>query len=191
MAKLVVNIGTSVNDKAGDPLRTAFNKINLNFTDLYTKFDSIDHSTLSSSSAASIVSNNLSTPNTWTFNTNGTITFPDSSVQSTAATQYVNTFNFTAGINSTNYNALLTDSVILVNNNGQDPVSVTLPSAAPTGKVYTIKKTISFPQIINITTDNIASCLIDELTTQSTSTAYGFFTVIKASDGNYWITGKY
>ena len=29
MAKLVVNIGTSVNDKAGDPLRTAFNKINL------------------------------------------------------------------------------------------------------------------------------------------------------------------
>lgn len=36
MAKQVINIGASANDKSGDPLRTAFNKINLNFSELYT-----------------------------------------------------------------------------------------------------------------------------------------------------------
>jgi hypothetical protein len=36
MSKLTVNIGTSANDRTGDSLRTAFNKINENFTELYT-----------------------------------------------------------------------------------------------------------------------------------------------------------
>lgn len=36
MAKQVINIGASPNDKTGDPLRTAFTKINDNFTELYT-----------------------------------------------------------------------------------------------------------------------------------------------------------
>ena len=36
MAKLTVNIGQSANDRTGDNLRTAFNKINTNFTELYT-----------------------------------------------------------------------------------------------------------------------------------------------------------
>jgi hypothetical protein len=36
MAKLTVNIGTSANDRTGDNLRTAFNKINTNFDELYT-----------------------------------------------------------------------------------------------------------------------------------------------------------
>jgi hypothetical protein len=35
MAKLTVNIGSSANDRTGDNLRTAFNKINKNFTELY------------------------------------------------------------------------------------------------------------------------------------------------------------
>ena len=35
MAKQSINIGRSANDKTGDPLRTAFNKINENFTELY------------------------------------------------------------------------------------------------------------------------------------------------------------
>ena len=35
MTKLNVNIGLSVNDKTGDTLRTAFDKINQNFTELY------------------------------------------------------------------------------------------------------------------------------------------------------------
>lgn len=35
MAKQIINIGQSANDKSGDPLRTAFEKVNANFTELY------------------------------------------------------------------------------------------------------------------------------------------------------------
>ena len=35
MAQETINIGTSPNDGTGDPLRNAFNKANLNFTELY------------------------------------------------------------------------------------------------------------------------------------------------------------
>ena len=35
MSQLIINIGQSANDKAGDPLRTAFNKVNANFAELY------------------------------------------------------------------------------------------------------------------------------------------------------------
>jgi len=35
MAKQTINIGSSANDGTGDPLRTAFTKINANFTELY------------------------------------------------------------------------------------------------------------------------------------------------------------
>ena len=37
MAKQTVNIGTTANDRTGDSLRTAFTKINANFTELYTQ----------------------------------------------------------------------------------------------------------------------------------------------------------
>ena len=35
MAQQNINIGTNANDGTGDPLRTAFNKINANFSELY------------------------------------------------------------------------------------------------------------------------------------------------------------
>ena len=35
MARQVINIGTTANDGTGDPLRTAFDKINDNFVELY------------------------------------------------------------------------------------------------------------------------------------------------------------
>lgn len=35
MAKKIINIGQTANDKSGDPLRTAFSKINENFDELY------------------------------------------------------------------------------------------------------------------------------------------------------------
>jgi len=35
MAKQTINIGTTANDGTGDPLRTAFDKVNSNFTELY------------------------------------------------------------------------------------------------------------------------------------------------------------
>ena len=36
MAKQVINIGTTANDGTGDPLRSAFDKVNDNFTELYS-----------------------------------------------------------------------------------------------------------------------------------------------------------
>lgn len=36
MARLNINIGTTSNDKTGDPLRTAFDKVNQNFVELYS-----------------------------------------------------------------------------------------------------------------------------------------------------------
>jgi hypothetical protein len=35
MAKQTCNIGTAANDGTGDPLRTAFDKVNDNFTEVY------------------------------------------------------------------------------------------------------------------------------------------------------------
>ena len=37
MTQQVINIGTSANDGTGDPLRSAFDKINDNFSELYAK----------------------------------------------------------------------------------------------------------------------------------------------------------
>ena len=38
MSKLEVNIGTTPNDSTGDTLRDAFEKLNLNFYELYDTF---------------------------------------------------------------------------------------------------------------------------------------------------------
>ena len=35
MTKQVINVGTVANDKKGDSLRAAFNKVNSNFTEVY------------------------------------------------------------------------------------------------------------------------------------------------------------
>ena len=48
MAKQAINIGTNANDGTGDPLRTAFDKINDNFTELYVDSDAstvLEHDT--------------------------------------------------------------------------------------------------------------------------------------------------
>ena len=47
MAKQVINIGRTANDRSGDPLRSAFNKINENFNELYDRSENTDSQTLS------------------------------------------------------------------------------------------------------------------------------------------------
>jgi hypothetical protein len=42
MAKQIINVGTSANDRQGDSLRTAFQKVNANFTELYDEINSIE-----------------------------------------------------------------------------------------------------------------------------------------------------
>jgi hypothetical protein len=41
MAKQTINVGLSANDRTGDPLRSSFQKINSNFTEVYTAIDNI------------------------------------------------------------------------------------------------------------------------------------------------------
>ena len=35
MTQQIINVGTTANDATGDPIRTAFTKVNANFTELY------------------------------------------------------------------------------------------------------------------------------------------------------------
>ena len=46
MAKLTINVGATANDNQGDSLRGAFQKINTNFTELYTALGLNDDTTL-------------------------------------------------------------------------------------------------------------------------------------------------
>ena len=41
MTQQSINIGSAANDGTGDPLRTAFDKINDNFNELYLKVDNL------------------------------------------------------------------------------------------------------------------------------------------------------
>jgi len=58
MAKQTVNLGSSANDGTGDPLRTAFDKINDNFDELYL------YSTAASGNNITITGNTIASDNT-------------------------------------------------------------------------------------------------------------------------------
>jgi|TARA_B100001013_G_scaffold279498_1_gene179584 hypothetical protein len=46
MAQQIINVGTSVNKGDGDPLRTAFTKINDNTTESYTRIVALEDGSL-------------------------------------------------------------------------------------------------------------------------------------------------
>ena len=77
MTQQTINIGLVANDTSGDTIRAAFNKVNENFTDLYAGAASETQLTNGS--------------HTLTLGSNGNLTFPDSTVQTTAALPYVKT----------------------------------------------------------------------------------------------------
>tara|TARA_B100002019_G_scaffold130181_1_gene111915 strand:- start:778 stop:1347 length:570 start_codon:yes stop_codon:yes gene_type:complete len=58
MAKQTINIGSSANDGTGDPLRTAFDKINDNFDELYL------YSTATSGNNITVTANTIASDNT-------------------------------------------------------------------------------------------------------------------------------
>jgi hypothetical protein len=64
MAKQSINVGTTANDKKGDSLRAAFQKVNSNFTELYTALG-LNDTTLNLGAfefAGSVISTTDSTP---------------------------------------------------------------------------------------------------------------------------------
>ena len=69
MAKQTINIGSAANDGTGDPLRTAFDKINDNFTELY---DNYGGSALPDIEIVGSTIENKVTNNNITLTTNGT-----------------------------------------------------------------------------------------------------------------------
>ena len=146
MTQQIINIGTSPNDTTGDPLRTAFGKVNANFTELYaTTSADVQIPAQGSNSGKYLTTNGtalswgtvsqdrlvngsfnftlgidgtinfdpssangkgilqtaadlqfIAVDKTWTFGTDGALTFPDTSVQTTAALPYVKS-TFTGG----------------------------------------------------------------------------------------------
>ena len=52
MTQQTINVGITANDATGDPIRTAFTKVNANFTELYAK-DYISKTTLKALVASS------------------------------------------------------------------------------------------------------------------------------------------
>jgi hypothetical protein len=53
MTQQTINLGTVANDGTGDPLRTAFLKINANFTDVYNQMSSFSVFTIPSQAGQS------------------------------------------------------------------------------------------------------------------------------------------
>ena len=51
----IINLGTSPNDGQGDPLRTAFNKINQNFTNLFASFTNFSNVLTTGNTAGQII----------------------------------------------------------------------------------------------------------------------------------------
>ena len=54
MAKQTVNLGTSANKGDGDPLRTAFDKVNDNFTELYPRVEALEDGNVTTDVVGSI-----------------------------------------------------------------------------------------------------------------------------------------
>ena len=88
MARLNINIGTTANDRTGDPLRTAFEKVNTNFIELYTRTgDDLQIPALAGNDGKVLTTNGttlswgltnqlVSGSRTITLDANGIVTFP-------------------------------------------------------------------------------------------------------------------
>jgi hypothetical protein len=61
MAKQIIDIGRTANDKSGDPLRTAFNKVNDNFTELYSTIGTEGQVPIQTNNGGKVLSTNGST----------------------------------------------------------------------------------------------------------------------------------
>jgi hypothetical protein len=57
MAKQTIGIGSAANDGTGDPLRTAFSKVNDNFNEMYSSFDMTGKLTVGNSTVNTTISN--------------------------------------------------------------------------------------------------------------------------------------
>jgi hypothetical protein len=118
MTQQTINIGTAANAKNGDPLRTAFTKINANFTELYA--GGANETQLTNGAY------------TLTLGSNGNLTFPDATVQTTAYpgnSLIIAPINYITVDTSSTYalSTTITDNMLLVTGGGT-VATLTFPS---------------------------------------------------------------
>ena len=116
MAKQTVNIGTSANKGNGDPLRTAFTKINDNFTELYTSVDSLQSSDADLTAIAALTGTSgflkKTAANSWALDTNtyttltGTETLTNKTINLTSNTLSGTTAQFNTALSDDNFATL-------------------------------------------------------------------------------------
>ena len=113
MAKQTVNIGTSANKGNGDPLRTAFTKINDNFTELYTSVDSLQSSDADLTAIAALTGTSgflkKTAANSWALDTNtyttltGTETLTNKTINLTSNTITGTLAQFNTALSDANF----------------------------------------------------------------------------------------
>jgi len=128
MAKQNINVGTKANDKAGDPLRTAFTKINDNFTELYTL-------TGGTSTALTELAQDYAAPLfTHASHTNITVTYDDANnkiLLTGAAAQVQSNWTASSGLGVIlNKPTLFSGSYTDLTNKPTIPSAYTLPTAS-------------------------------------------------------------
>lgn len=147
MAQQIINTGTNANDGNGDPLRTAFTKVNQNFTELYS-------SAILTSSVGSNVSNSSSNVIVWQSNatafTQGTFQINSQQVganNSQNVTLNVSRNTNSGVVNHTAYSTIFTGNVVVVT-----AYNVDVANVANTANANTIESNIqiSVNQLPNV-----------------------------------------
>ena len=95
MAKLTVNIGSSANDRTGDNLRTAFNKLNSNFDEVYVNVDSLTNRITAVETGSTA---NSAQGNTIVGDIQGSVVGEDSTVLVDGVNSNVNAANLTGAL---------------------------------------------------------------------------------------------
>ena len=139
--QLTIGVGTSANDGTGDPARTAFQKVNTNFTAVFLNVLTVSNTVTANTANITTVSNsvgvvaaNLTTvSNTVTVNT-GNLTTVSNSVGTVAANLTTVSNSLTGKINAqtgTTYSFLIGDAGKLTTFSNASSVAVTLGFIGP------------------------------------------------------------
>lgn len=80
MTQQIINIGVAANDRSGDPIRTAFNKVNSNFTEIYTSINADIQIPVQTNNGGKFLTTNGSTLTWGSLNNTGNVVFIDDSI---------------------------------------------------------------------------------------------------------------
>ena len=185
MAKQVINIGSVANDGTGDPLRTAFDKVNDNFTELYND----DAGDVNSVSAGTGISVDQST---------GAVTVTNASPNATHTGEVTGATTLTIANDVITYDKL---GVEFTSTEALGSVSTTATLDFATDQVFTAtmtaNTTFSFSNAnIGMTKDLILTGSFDPTFPAGTKQIAGtydgsvsnFIQIVAVANGDYWLS---